>query len=59
MKLKMLAANSDFIAWFVIVFTGAYPSSLAPFGLGVMRWMLRVEAFLLLLVDEYPPFALD
>jgi hypothetical protein len=47
------------VAWFVILFTGYYPASLYPFGIGVMRWMLRVEAYLLLLVDEYPPFALD
>ncbi len=47
------------IAWFAIVFTGAYPPSLSTFGVGAMRWMLRVEAYLLLLVDEYPPFSLD
>ena len=47
------------IAWFAILFTGAYPAGLHPFGMGVMRWMLRVEAYLLLLVDEYPPFTLD
>ena len=47
------------IAWFAILFTGSYPPSLYPFGVGVMRWMLRVEAYLLLLVDEYPPFALE
>jgi hypothetical protein len=29
------------------------------FTIGVMRWILRVEAYLLLLVDEYPPFALE
>lgn len=46
------------IAWFVILFTGAYPASLYPFSVGVMRWALRVEAYLLLLVDEYPPFDL-
>jgi hypothetical protein len=34
-------------------------TSLRPFGIGVMRWALRVEAYLLLLVDEYPPFSLD
>jgi hypothetical protein len=28
------------------------------FGVGVLRWRLRVEAYLLLLVDEYPPFSL-
>ena len=47
------------IAWFVILFTGTYPASLYPFGVSVMRWLLRVEAYMLLLVDEYPPFALD
>ena len=46
-------------AWVVILFTGRYPAGLYPFALGVMRWMLRVEAYLLLLVDEYPPFTLD
>lgn len=50
---------STVIAWFAILFTGSYPTSLLPFGIGVMRWALRVEAYLLLLVDEYPPFALD
>ena len=47
------------IAWFAILFTGSYPASLYQFGVGVMRWMLRVEAYLLLLVDEYPPFSLE
>jgi hypothetical protein len=47
------------IAWFAILFTGSYPVGLLPFGLGVMRWTLRVEAYLLLLVDEYPPFAIE
>ncbi len=47
------------VAWFVILFTGSYPRSLYPFGLGVMRWALRVEVYLLLLVDDYPPFALE
>ena len=47
------------MAWFAILFTGAYPASLLPFSVGVLRWLLRVEAYLLLLVDEYPPFAFD
>jgi hypothetical protein len=47
------------IAWFAILFAASYPLSLYPFGVGVMRWTLRLEAYLLLLVDEYPPFALD
>lgn len=47
------------IAWFSIVFTGSYPAALSTFGIGAMRWMIRVEAYMLLLVDEYPPFSLD
>lgn len=47
------------IAWFAILLTGSYPASLHPFGVSVMRWVLRVEAYVLLLVDEYPPFALE
>jgi len=47
------------IAWFAILFTGEYPQGLWEFGVGTMRWMLRVEAYMLLLVDEYPPFSLS
>jgi len=47
------------LAWFVILFTGAYPQGMYEFGVGVLRWMVRVEAYLMLLVDEYPPFSLS
>jgi hypothetical protein len=47
------------IAWFAILINGEYPQSLYNFGLGVFRWQTRVEAYGLLLVDEYPPFSLD
>lgn len=46
-----------FIAWLLILFTGEYPEALYEFGVGTLRWLLRVEAYLLLLVDEYPPFS--
>jgi hypothetical protein len=46
-------------AWVVILFMGSYPDAIYPFASGVMRWALRVEAYLLLLVDEYPPFSLE
>lgn len=46
------------IAWFSILLTGRYPAPLYAFGVGVLRWNIRVEAYLLLLHDEYPPFSL-
>jgi hypothetical protein len=46
-------------AWFSILFTGAYPAGLYDFGVGALRWRLRVEAYLLLMVDDYPPFSLS
>jgi len=45
-------------AWFIILFTGAYPKSLYEFGAGALRWLLRVQSYMLLLVDDYPPFSL-
>ena len=47
---------TSIVAWFAILFTGAYPEGLYEFGVGVMRWQIRVESYALLLRDEYPPF---
>jgi hypothetical protein len=47
------------VAWFAILFTGRYPAALYEFAVGVLRWTTRVEAYLLLLTDDYPPFTLD
>jgi len=46
------------IAWFAILMTGRYPATLYRFGIGVLRWAVRLEAYMLLLVDEFPPFTL-
>jgi hypothetical protein len=46
------------VGWFIILFTGTYPAGLHEFGVGAMQWQLRVEAYLYLMVDEYPPFSL-
>jgi hypothetical protein len=47
------------VAWFAILFTGEYPAGLYEFGVGSLRWLIRFQAYLLLLVDEYPPFSLE
>ena len=46
------------IAWVMILLTGSFPETLYGFALGVLAWTTRVEAYLLLLTDEYPPFSL-
>jgi hypothetical protein len=51
-------ALTTIAAWFIILFTGAYPQGLYEFGVGALRWRFRVESYMLLVVDEYPPFSL-
>jgi Na+/melibiose symporter-like transporter len=51
-------AVTTLIAWFAILFTGRYPRGLYNFGVGALRWTTRVEAYVLLLDDAYPPFSL-
>ena len=46
-------------AWFAILFTGSHPASLNNFTEELLRWLIRVEAYLLLVTDAYPPFALE
>jgi hypothetical protein len=47
------------IMWLSILFTASCPEKLYRFSVGVLRWSTRVEVYLLLLRDEYPPFSLD
>ena len=45
-------------AWLSILFTGRYPEPVYGFSFGMLRWNARVDAYVLLLVDDYPPFSL-
>jgi hypothetical protein len=47
------------IAWFFILVAGRYPQGLFGYVVGVMRWGARVNAYLLSLTDEYPPYSLS
>ena len=42
----------------MVVITGEYPQGIRDFLVGVYRWALRVEAYVGLLTDAYPPFRL-
>jgi uncharacterized protein DUF4389 len=46
------------IAFFVVLVTGYWSEGLGNFAVGYLRWNLRVEAYLNLLTDRYPPFSL-
>lgn len=47
------------IAWWIILFTGRFPAGMFRFVAGAQRWDLRVNAYLFLMTDKYPPFSLD
>ena len=46
-----------FIAFWIILFTAKFPKGMFDFVVGYMRWTVRVNAYLSLLRDEYPPFS--
>lgn len=50
-----------FFAWigafFGVLITGRYPEGIRNYLFGVSCWLTRVEAYMLLLRDEYPPFS--
>jgi hypothetical protein len=47
------------ISFFAVIITRRYPRGLFDYVLGVSRWIWRVQAYLLLMVDPYPPFTLQ
>lgn len=46
------------IGLFSVLFTARWPEGLRDFVVGFMRWSTRVNAYVLFLTDEYPPFSL-
>ncbi len=47
-----------FIAWFAALILGRLPDGIADFLAGYVRYMTRLQGSYMLLVDQYPPFAL-
>jgi len=44
--------------FFAVLFTGEYPQGIRDFVVNAYRYALRVEAYVGLLTDRYPPFSL-
>jgi hypothetical protein len=57
--LGIAAYLAGFIAFFAVLITGRWPEGMHHFVIGVIRWSTRVSAYVYLMRDEYPPFALD
>ena len=46
-------------SFFAVLITGRYPEGIRRYGIGLMRWGMRVFAYVGFLRDEYPPFSFD
>ena len=57
--LGMTVAFVTVVAWFYACIAGRYPRGLFDYVAGVIRWGARVNAYVLSLTDEYPPFDLS
>ena len=57
--LVLAASVVTLIAFFAVLFTGRWPTGMRDFVMNVFKWGLRVEAYVLLLTDAYPPFAFE
>ncbi len=49
----------QFIAWWIVLFTGKYPQSFFEFQVGLLQWNLRLNARLMNLSDGYPAFGIN
>ena len=47
------------VAFFAIIFTGAYPRSLFDFAVNTQRWRMNLVGYVMLIRDEYPPFSFE
>lgn len=49
----------QFIAFWIVLFTGEYPKGMHNFNAGLIRWTTRVSAYLYFMTEKYPPFTGD
>ena len=46
------------VAWIAILITGRYPRPIFDYVVGLLRWTVRVQGYVgLLVTDRYPPFS--
>jgi len=54
----LIMVFTHLFAWVAIVILGRYPQWLYEFNAGVVRFSIRVSAWIYLQTDEWPPFSL-
>ena len=59
MIIGIIAAILYLIMWLLIIVTGSAPEGLYNFTVGSLRIGARLEAYMLLVTDEYPPFSMS
>ncbi|MFF1374914.1 DUF4389 domain-containing protein [Streptomyces sp. NPDC058308] len=57
--LSVAAMAAVTVGFFAVLITGEYPLGIRDFVVGVYRYNLRVQAYVGLLTDSYPPFSLQ
>jgi hypothetical protein len=53
------SAILQFVAFWIVLFTGTYPQSMFEFQVGLLRWSLRLNARLFNIADGYPAFGIN
>ncbi|HSV77176.1 MAG TPA: DUF4389 domain-containing protein [Bacteroidales bacterium] len=49
----------EFLAWWIVLFTGTYPLTFHEWVVGQLRWTTRVSLYMGYMTDKYPPFTGD
>jgi hypothetical protein len=59
MLIGIVGAVCWFIGFFAVLFTGRWPDGLRRWVMASLRVSTRANAYVMLLTDEYPPFATE
>ncbi len=57
--LSVAAIVAYVIGWFGVLFSGRMPAGIRAFLINVGRWIVRLDGYLWLLTDDYPPFSME
>ena len=53
----LLGAILRLLSWWIVLFTGSYPENFHNYNVRLLRWSYRVNIYLMLMTNDYPPFS--